>query len=443
MVRRIWSILFASMILIGFSLAALPVRAQSSQPSIIVLTADMPVEPAMQLYLERGLQYAVDARAGLIVIQLNTPGGDLNVMTNIVTALQASPIPVVVYIEPAGGMAASAGTIITLAARLAAMAPNTIIGAASPVGSQGENIDTTEATKIKEALKASVRTMAQNRPPTAISAAEDAIDNAKAYTVDEALRTGLIDIKATDLNDLLTQLNGRTVKMQNQSLTLSTSGAPVETVDLTLIEQALQLFTDPNLIFIFLSMGTLAILIELATPGGWIAGFTGAVLLLLALFGMGILPVNWFGLLFLALAFILFIVDIKAPTHGLLTAAGAASFIAGGLVLFNSVRIPGVPVISVPLVVGTGIFIALGFFAIVTVALRAQHRPILMGRPVLIGRTGVVRADLNPQGEVQVNGEAWTARPAEGEGPLMVGTRIEVVAMEGLKLKVKKVKNDT
>src|SRR5450830_582712 len=145
--------------------------------------------------------------------------------------------------------------------------------------------------------------------------------------------------------------------MQNQTQTLVTSGLPVQNVDLSLIEVALQLFTDPNLVFIFLSMGTLAVLIELSNPGGWIPGFAGAVLLLLAFFGLGILPVNWFGLLFLALAFILFIVDIKAATHGLLTAAGAVSFIAGGLILFNSVRVPGIPVISVPLVVGTGIFI--------------------------------------------------------------------------------------
>jgi membrane-bound serine protease (ClpP class) len=438
MVRRVWSVFVVMLILAGFGLAAFGVRAQTTQPPIIVLTADMPVEPAMQLYLERGLQYAVDTHAALVVVQLNTPGGDIGVMTNIVSAFRSSSIPVAVFVTPAGAMAASAGTIITLGANLAAMAPNTIIGAASPVGSQGQNIDTTEETKIKEALKANVRTLAENRPPEAIKLAEDAIDNASAYTVDEALKAGLIDIKANDLTDLLAQLNGRSVKMQNQTQTLVTSGLPVENVDLSLIEVALQLFTDPNLVFIFLSMGTLAVLIELSNPGGWIPGFAGAVLLLLAFFGLGILPVNWFGLLFLALAFILFIVDIKAATHGLLTAAGAVSFIAGGLILFNSVRVPGIPVISVPLVVGTGIFIAAGFFAIVTIALRAQHRPIMMGRPVLVGKVGVVRSDLNPQGEVQVSGEAWTARPVEGEEPIMVGTRVEVVAMEGLKLRVKR-----
>jgi membrane-bound serine protease (ClpP class) len=440
MLRRIGSFGVIAWILVGFGLAAFPARAraQSSQPPIVVLTADMAVEPAMKLYLDRGLQYAVDSNAALLVVQLNTPGGDISTMTDIVTAMRASPVPVVVYVTPSGGMAASAGTILTLAANLAAMAPNTIIGAASPVGSSGQNIDTTEETKIKEALKADVRTYAQDRPPAAIQAAQDAIDSAKAYTVDEALKSGLIDIKAADLNDLLTQLNGRTVKMQNSSVKLVTSGAPVINLDVDLIEVALQLFTDPNLVFIFLSTGTLAILIELSNPGGWIPGFAGAVLLLLGMFGLGILPVNWFGLLFMALAFILFIVDIKAATHGLLTAAGAVSFITGGLVLFNSVHVPGVPTISVPLVVGTGIFIALGFFAIVTVALRAQRRPILMGRPVMIGKVGVVRSDLNPQGEVQIGGEAWSARPAEGEGPLTAGTRVEVVKVEGLKLRVRR-----
>src|SRR5512135_915995 len=194
MIRRLWSISVILMILIGFSLAASPAMAQSAQPPVVVLTADMPVEPAMKLYLERGLQYAVDAKAALIVVQLNTPGGDISTMTDIVSAFRASPIPIVVYVTPAGAMAASAGTIVTLAGDLAAMSPNTIIGAASPVGSQGQNIDTTEETKVKEALKANVRTLAANRPPAAIQAAQDAIDNAKAYTVDEALSVGLVDI---------------------------------------------------------------------------------------------------------------------------------------------------------------------------------------------------------------------------------------------------------
>jgi len=439
MFRRVASFSLIAWILVSFGLVVFPVHAQTSQAPVVVLTADnMPVEPAMKLYLDRGLQYAVDSNAALVVIQLNTPGGDISTMTDIVTAIRSSTVPVVIYVSPPGGMAASAGTILTVAANLAAMAPNTIIGAASPVGSGGENIDTTEDAKIKEALKADVRTYAQDRPPAAIQAAEDAIDNAKAYTVDEALESGLIDIKANNLNDLLAQLDGRKVKTPNGTQTLITKGAAVVNVDVDLIEEALQLFTDPNLVFIFLSTGTLAILIELSNPGGWIPGFAGAVLLLLGMFGLGILPVNWFGLLFMALAFILFIVDIKATTHGLLTAAGAVSFIVGGLVLFNSVHIPGVPTISVPLVVGTGVFIALGFFAIVTIALRAQRRPVLMGRLMMVGKVGVVRSDLNPLGEVQIMGESWTARPAEGEGPLTAGTRVEVVQMEGLKLRVRK-----
>ncbi len=441
MFRRVASFFAVLMILSGFSLFTLPVQAQSNQPPIVVLTADMAVEPAMKMYRERGLQYAVNAKAALVVIQLNTPGGDITTMTDITADLRSSPIPVVVYVTPAGGMAASAGTIITLAADVAAMSPNTIIGAASPVGSNGQNIDTTEEAKVKEALKADVRTFAANRPPAAIQAAQDAIDNAKAYTVDEALSIGLIDIKANDLNDLLVQLNGRTIKMQNVDIHLMTSGLPVVNVDPTLIEEGLILFTDPNIVFLFLSMGTLAILIELSNPGGWVPGFAGAVFLLLAFYGLGILPVNWFGLLFLGLAFILFIVDIKAPTHGLLTAAGAVSFVVGALVLFNSVQIPGVPTISVPLVIATGVVIAGGFFGLVALAVRAQRQPVVMGPPVMIGREGVVRSDLNPQGEVRVSGESWTARPAEGEGPLLSGTRVEVVGMDGLKLRVRKKPN--
>lgn len=418
-------------------------RGQDSTPEVIVMDVSGPVAPAMKLYIERGLQYADQRKAALVVMRLNTPGGSVATLTEIISLIRTSPVPVAVYVTPRGAMAASAGTLITLAGHASAMAPETMIGAASPVGSQGEDIDTTMETKVKEVLKASARELMLERSPEAIRLAENMIDNAQAVSSSEAVKIGLVDFQVSSLDELLAKLDGHKVKVLGQEQTLRLAGASQESVPQSLIELALQYLTDPNLVFLFLSAGIWAIILEISSPGGWIAGFTGAVLLLLATFGLGILPVNWFGLLFLGLAFVLFILDIKAPTHGALTVAGSVSFIAGALVLFNSVRVPGIPTISIPLVIGTGLFLAASFFAILTLALRAQAVPVLTGRQTLIGRVGVVKQAISPKGKLQVGGELWTARLAEGEAPIPLDERAQVLALDGLHLIVKKADPET
>ena len=425
---------------LGLVLPGVPAHGQESAPQALVMQVNGPVAPAMQLYVDRGLTYAADSGFSLVIMQLNTPGGTLDAMVSIVERIRRSPVPVVVYVSPNGSMAASAGTLITLAGHAAAMAPDTTIGAASPVGPSGENIDTTEALKLKEVMKASVRELARDRKPQAIQLAEQTIDNARAVSASEAFKIGLVDFQANTVEDLVAKLDGFQVKVLDAPTTLHTRGANLVDFPRTLIEQGLQFFTDPNLVFIFLSAGIWAILIELSSPGGWVAGFVGATLLLLALFGLGILPVNWTGLLFMVLAFVLFILDIKAPTHGALTAAGAASFAAGGLILFNTVRVPGIPEISMPLVIGTGVFIAATFFGALTLALRAQSAPVLTGHQTLVGKVGLIKAAVNPKGQIQVAGELWTARLVEGEEPLQIGDRAEVTGIEGVILWVKKAK---
>ncbi|MEM5774891.1 MAG: hypothetical protein AAGU05_07795, partial [Anaerolineaceae bacterium] len=223
------------------------------------------------------------------------------------------------------------------------MAPETTIGAASPVGSEGEDIGETMEAKVKEILKASVRGLTKNRSEEAIRLAEETIENARAVTVDEALEVGLVDFKAANVQDLLNQLHGHQVLINDDPVTLSTRNAQVVDVGNTFIEELLLLLVNPNLVFLLLAIGVQAILIEISSPGGWGAGFIGVVCILLAVYGIGVLPVNWFGILFLVAAFVLFILDIKAPTHGALTVAGAASFIVGALVLFNSTTLPGFP----------------------------------------------------------------------------------------------------
>lgn len=418
------------------------VRAQSNPgaPSAVVLNAEGAVTPVMVGYIERGLKIASDRGADVVILQLNTPGGQIDQMSLIVSLLRASEIPVIVYVTPRGAMAASAGTLITLAGHAAAMAPETMIGAASPVGGQGEDLETTIATKEKEAMKATVRTLnSGRRPESATRLAESAIDEAKAASSEEALEAGLIDWIAPDLETLLNTIDGATVLVQDQPVVLHTAGASVYSVPVTIIEQILGFLINPNVVFLLLTIGVQALLIELSSPGGWVAGFIGLVCLLLAVYGLGVLPVNWFGLIFLLLSFILFIVDIKAPTHGALTAAGIGSFIAGALILFNSVRIPGLPRISIPLVIGTGLFMALSFSIIISIAVKALRAPVKTGKESLIGLRGSVRSVMNPRGTVQVAGELWSAELVDPtQGPLPSFTPIEVVEIDGVRLKVRR-----
>jgi membrane-bound serine protease (ClpP class) len=360
-------------------------------------------------------------------------------MKEIISDIRASEVPVIIYVTPRGAMAASAGTLITLAGHASAMAPETIIGAASPVDSSGGDLDSTLKAKQVEALKAIVRSLAERRGAAAVTLAEDMIEKARAVSADEALKVHLIDFVATDLNDLLHKLDGFTVSLQSGDRALHTAEATTESLDMTLIEELLLILTDSNVVFILLSLGVLALQIELSHPGAWVPGFTGVVCLALAFYGIGLLSVNWFGLIFIATAFVLFILDLKAPTHGALTAAGVASFIVGALVLFNSPGVPQFQRVSVPLVIGVGISIGLMFAVILTYALRAQRNPIQAGVETLIGKNGHAVSDFEPAGQVQVGSELWTAEAASGSDKIGKGDRVEVVEVKGLRLKVRKV----
>ncbi|MGC8855695.1 MAG: NfeD family protein [Anaerolineae bacterium] len=415
------------------------IYAQSEQPLVLVLQADGPITPPMLEYLQRGLRLAEQQQAEAIIIQLNTPGGDLGTTTDIIQAFRNSRIPVIMYVAPNGSMAGSAGAILTMAAHAAAMAPETAIGAASPISSTGEDLTKTLETKAKEIMKATIRPLVQPRGPKAVKLAEAMIDEARAVSAEEAKDAGLIDFIASDVPDLLQKLDGFTVNTAAGSHTLHTANAQTQPIGFSLIEQLLLMLTDPNISFLLLAIGVQAILIEISSPGGWVAGFIGVVCLALATYGMGVLPVNWFGLVFLILAFVLFVLDIKAPTHGALTAAGVASFIVGALVLFNSPGTPQFQRVSPALVIGVGIFLGLIFGMILIFALRAQHMPIRMGMETLIGKTGYAQSDFGLTGQVRVESELWTAEPAEGSAAIRKGDRIEVVQIEGVRLKVRKV----
>jgi membrane-bound serine protease (ClpP class) len=425
--------LAATVVIMTCLLAARPAGAESSH-QVVVLTVDGALSPVIVNYIERGIGAAQAQGAAALIIRLNTPGGEIVLMDKIVSAILDSRVPVIVYVSPSGGIAGSAGTVITLAAQLNAMAPNTSIGAASPIDASGQNIGGTLETKIKNVLEAQVRNLAGGRPPAAIALAQATIEKATAATAGEAQAVGLTDILAADLPDLLRQLDGRTVKVQGQPVILQTANAAVVELQINLLEQILGILTNANIIFLLFALGAQAILVEVTHPGGWAPGFFGVVCLALAFYGLGVLPVNWFGLAFMVLSFALFVLDLKAASHGALTLAAVASLIVGTLVLFNSPGSTPNLQVSVPLVMATSVIIGGLSFGLVLIALRTRHLPPANGPQILVGRTGVVTQALSPSGVVRVGGEEWSA---ETNGELIeAGQTIQVSAVQGVKLRV-------
>jgi len=430
----IWLILALSMIGSG----VLPAAAQSMEGEILTLTLDGALSPAMKQYLERGLRLAGQQRARAVVVELDTPGGSLSLMNDMVEIIRASRTPVIVYVSPRGAMAGSAGTLITLAGHAAAMAPETTIGAASPIDYDGSDLDETLEAKEKNILKATVRSLAERRGPEAVRLAEETIESAKAVSANEALDIGLVDFVAEDLTDLLNQANGFEVQPVGGLQELLTTGAIVRRLQPSFTESLLELLTNSTVVFLLLIIGVQAILIEIASPGGWGAGFIGVVALAMAGYGLEILPVNWFGAVFLVTAFILFVLDIKAPTHGALTLAGIGSLIAGGLILFNSPSVPAFQRVPTPIIIGVSLLSGAVFFGAMMVAVRAQKTPVKTGVENMVGRTGTARSDIDPAGMVQLGGESWSAELAEGETAIVQGERVEVVAVRGLRIIVRK-----
>jgi membrane-bound serine protease (ClpP class) len=422
-----------------FLLAFQPARAQSAGPLVLVMKADGAIFPAMREYIDRGIKVAEQRDAELLVIQLNTPGGSIDTMNQIIELIRSSTVPVAVYISPRGAWAASAGTLVTLAGHVAVMAPETTIGSASPVDSSGGDLDPTMKAKVMEALTAKVRALTASRGEQATKLAESMIVDAKSVTAQEALDAHLIDFIANDTNDLLAKLDGFQVETTGGARLLHTSNAHTEPLDMSLIEQLLLILTDSSIVFLLGTIGLILLWIEISSPGGWVAGFSGVVCLALSAYGLGIIPVNWFGIVFIITAFALFILDVKAPTHGALTTAGAVSFIVGALVLFNSPVTPVFLRIPVPLVVGMGVAFGAAFFGIMLLALRVRHSPVLTGVETLAGKTGTAQSSVNEAGgQVQVGAELWSAESAPGSDVIRKGDHVEVVEVKGLRLKVRK-----
>ena len=406
----------------------------SSQDAGVVKLAKFegPVTPALASYLDRAIDDAERQSAKALIIELDTPGGSMDITKDITQRMTASGVPVVVWVAPSGAHAGSAGTFITLAGHLAAMAPGSSIGAASPISSEGQDLGETAKAKAVNILVADIKNLAARRGEKASAWAEKAVAEAAAATAQEAYDLGVIDIIASNMDDLLQQMDGRTVTVLGQPQTLQVSGVPVEEVPLSPLEGVLNQVTNPALAAILLTIGINAILFELSSPGGYLAGVMGVICVLLAFYALGTINANWTGLGFVLLAVGLFVLDVKAPTHGALTLGGIISFVFGLYLLYSTsdVAVPWASIIVSA--VATGAFFA---FA-VGKAVSAQHRPAVTGMTTVVGLSGVVRRPLEPEGLVFVNGELWKAESESG--PLPVETVVVVTQQNGFQLRVRK-----
>jgi len=430
---RIARILF---ILIGLLLAvSLTAHAQTGSPRVDVLTIKGTINPVLTDYISRGIEQAEETWASAVIIQMDTPGGLDTAMRDIIQSIINARVPVVVYVSPAGARAASAGAYITLSAHVAVMAPNTNIGAATPValGSEGEAQMSEEMKRkvINDAI-AYIRDLASRHGRNA-EWAEKAVRDGVSATSQEALSLNVVDMVASDLDTLVTQLDGRKVTLiDGREVILNTRGASINFVKMRLIEDFLYTIADPNIAYLLLSLAMLGIMVEIFNPGLIFPGIVGAISLLLAFFSLGVLPVNWAGVLLIALAFGLFIGEVLTTTFGLFTAGGVVSLVLGSLILFKGAS----PLFRVDpwLIAGVTIGIAAAFAFVIQRTIRAHRKQAVTGREELIGKRAIVKVALDPEGTVFYKGELWSA--ISDKDRIKPGEEVIITAVDGLILHV-------
>ncbi len=424
----------------GLALGAVaPARAADGERAAWILPATGVVDGVLAGYLADGVAKAARDGAAVVVVKLNTPGGSLDATQRITTAFLEAPVPVVVWVAPAGGRAASAGTFITLAANLAWMAPGTNIGAASPVSSSGEDIGGTLGTKVLNDAIANITAIAEARGRP-VAWAVSTVAEAKSYSAAQAAAAGAVDGTAATITEVLAAADGRTVTLAGgRAVTLATAGAvPVE-MPMNPFQAFLHLLSDPNVAFILFTIGFYGLIFELQNPN-FVTGILGAISLLLAFIGFGSLPLNVAGLLLIVLGLVLVLLETQVTSHGLLAIGAAACVALGAAALYTEPGTPTAPDAAVALpVIITIVTLTAGFGVMISVvAYRSRHAPrspILVGSLAVVGRDGKVSRPIDPVGTVLAAGEEWTARSADGR-PIARGVPVRVVRQDGLTLYV-------
>jgi membrane-bound serine protease (ClpP class) len=406
---------------------------QAQQPRVIVIHLDDTIQPISADYMARGLEAAATQHANAALIEINTPGGLLDSMRQMVSKVIASPVPVIVYVAPSGSRAGSAGFFLLEAADVAAMAPGSNAGAAHPVV-VGAKLDDTMKQKLENDTAAFLRSYVARRGRN-VQAAEDAVRSSKSYSDQEALQLKLIDLVAPDDASLLNDIDGRTItRFDGSKIVLHTRGAELVAVDPTVREEILDRLTDPNLAVLVLMVGGLLIYVEFNTPGTIIPGTLGTILVLLALFGLNLLPVRYTSVMLLLAAFALLILEAHFASHGVLAAAGILCLVIGALTLVDG----PIPELRVHLATALSAGLAFGLITVflLRLALRARRSKVRMGGDAMIGQIAVVTQPLAPTGQVMVNGELWQAESAT---PAILGEQVRVRGLRDLTLLVERV----
>jgi membrane-bound serine protease (ClpP class) len=419
--------------ILSCGLLALFATSLASANSIVKIRVDDTIQPITAEYIDRAIERARQTNADAVLIELSTPGGLLDSTRTIIQTILASPVPVIIYVAPSGARAASAGFFILEAADVAAMAPGTNTGAAHPVTLGGEKMDDTMKAKVENDSAAFMRSYVGPRGRN-VQLAETAVRESKSWTDQEALQQHLIDVVARDQNDLFHQLEGRTIKrFDGKPVKLHLAGASVDELPMTLKQRILDFLLDPNIAFLVLAVGALALYAEFNHPGAIVPGVVGVVFILLALFALNLLPTRYASFTLIIASFVLFALEAKFATHGILGLGGIVLLTLGGLLLVDG----PIPQMRVQLWTALGVSVPLGLITVflMTIALRARRSKVVTGLQGMIGAVGEARTDIDPEGKVFVQGELWNAHARSRVG---LGEHVVVRKVEGLELEVEK-----
>lgn len=418
---------------IKFILLLLPVLAYSYASRYVVLEFEGPIGPVSERYISNGIDQAEKLGADFILLKLDTPGGLDESMRRIVKKIMASDIPVVGYVYPVGGRAASAGVFIMFATHASAMAPGTNMGAAHPVAMGQQQPDSIMMGKIENDAVAFIRSIAEERGRDP-DWAERAVRESISAAANQALELGLIDYVVSSPEKLIEKLDGHVVRMPGGEVVLQTSGAEEIEIKLRWYERLLQVLANPNLIYILLMIGIYGVIAWVQNPGSIFPGVIGIIALIFAFYGLQVLPINYAGLALIAVALILFILEVKITSYGMLTVGGIVSLVLGTLIMFQAT--PAFFGISWPVIITVMAVIVALFVLIIWLAIRTHVRKPTTGEKGMIGLVGEARTDLSPEGSVYIRGEYWTAVAASGK--IKNGSKVKVVEMDGMTLKVEK-----
>jgi len=405
--------------------------AHAQTPVVVQIDLEDTIQPVSAGYVKDGLNHAKDVNARAVILRLNTPGGLVDSMREIVEAILSSPVPVITWVGPNGARAASAGFFILLAGDLAVMAPGTSTGAAHPVSLTGQKIDDVMEKKIVNDAAAYIRSYVSKRGRNA-QLAELGVTESRSFTAEEALKENLIDAVVSDVPGIIERFKGKQVRrLDDRTVTLDLRGATVDVFEMTVRQKILSRVMDPNLAFVLALLGLLGLYVEMTHPGLILPGVIGGISLVVALFAFNLLPVNWTGAILILLAIGLFVLEATVASHGILALGGIVAMVFGALMLVQG----PIPQLRIQLATTVAVAVPLAIITVFLVRLvyLSHKKKSITGPEGMIGEVGVAKTDIQNEGKVLVHGEYWTASSAR---PIPAGSKVRVVKVQGLKLEV-------